>query len=75
MTMDWYPYDQNICHVKFGSFSHSWEDLVFFNGENTTRHTFAKAVYKDYKFKMMPLCDHQTEETVKDGWRIISVQG
>ena len=66
MTMDWYLYDQNICHVKFGSFSHSQEDLVFFNGDNTTRHTFAKAVYKDYKFKMMPLCDLQTEETVKD---------
>ena len=30
------------------------------------KHDFAKVNYKDYKFKMMPLCDHQTEEVVKD---------
>jgi len=66
MNMAWYPYDQNVCHVKFGSFSHPSNDLVFFTGEETLKHSFAKVKYKDYKFKMIPLCDHQTEEVVKD---------
>ena len=66
MNMAWYPYDQNVCHVKFGSFSHPSVDLVFFNGEETLKHSFAKVNYKDYKFKMLPLCDHQTEEVMKD---------
>jgi len=66
MTMEWYPYDQNICHVKFGSFSHLSDDLVFVNGDKTIVHSFAKESYKDYKLKVIPLCDHQTEMEVKD---------
>jgi hypothetical protein len=49
MVMNWYPYDQNICHVKLGSYSHSSEDLVFPQGEKTSEHTFTKTSYKDYK--------------------------
>ena len=66
MLMDWYPFDRNLCHVKFGSFSHPGEGLVFFNGEKTMKHSFAKVHYKDYMFKTIPLCDHETEEVVKD---------
>jgi len=66
MVMDWYPFDRNLCHVKFGSFSHPGEGLVFFNGEKTMKHSFAKVHYKDYMFKTIPLCDHETEEVVKD---------
>jgi len=66
MRMQWYPYDRNVCHIKFGSFSHPGEGVVFFDGEKTMKHDFAKVNYKDYKFKMMPLCDHQTEEVVND---------
>jgi len=66
MVMDWYPYDQNICHVKLGSYSHSSEDLVFAQGEKTSEHTFTKTSYKDYKFKVLPLCAHAMEETMVD---------
>ena len=73
MTMDWYPYDQNICHVKFGSLSHLRDDLVFVNGDRTLQHSFAKESYKDYKFKVIPLCDHQTEMEVTDNYGETSV--
>ena len=67
MVMNWYPYDQNICHdVKLGSYSHSSEDLVFPQGEKTSEHTFTKTSYKDYKFKVLPLCAHAMEETMVD---------
>jgi len=66
MTMDMFPYDQNICHVKFGSYSHFIEELVFYNGEETMKHSFAKTNYKDYKIKVIPLCDHQTVVNVTD---------
>ena len=66
MVMDWYPYDQNICHVKLGSYSHSSEDLVFAQGEKTSEHTFTQTSYKDYKFKVLPLCAHAMEETIVD---------
>ena len=64
MNVDWYPYDQNICHVKLGSYSHASEDVIFREGEETSQHTFMHNSYKDYKFKVLPLCEHSKEEIV-----------
>jgi hypothetical protein len=59
--------DRYICHVKLGSYSHSSEDLVFAQGEQTSEHTFTKTTSsKDYKFKVLPLCAHAMEETMVD---------
>jgi len=64
MSMKYYPYDQNICHFKVGSFSHPKDEVLFYNSEKIGDNSFAD--YKDYKFKVLPLCDHATEETVKN---------
>ena len=66
MTMGMFPYDENVWHVKFGYYSHYSEDLVFFSGEETMKHSFAKTNYKNYNIKMIPLCDHLTVGNVTD---------
>eukprot|EP00092_Neocalanus_flemingeri_P023425 GFUD01025397.1.p1 GENE.GFUD01025397.1~~GFUD01025397.1.p1 ORF type:complete len:448 (+),score=116.84 GFUD01025397.1:56-1399(+) len=63
MNVDWYPFDQNICHVKLGSHSHTSDEVIFSQGEETAQHSFSHTSYKDYKFKVLPLCEHATEES------------
>ena len=40
--------------------------MVFAQGEKTSEHTFTKTSFKDYKFKVPPLCTHAMEETMVD---------
>jgi len=72
----WYPFDRNLCYVRFGSFSHSSNSVKFSRRHFDTRNI----IYKDIQIHPKALCqeeagifeaeDHHPGDTL-DGFKII----
>ena len=72
----WYPFDRNLCYVRFGSFSQSSKLVKFTRRHFDTRNI----IYKDIKIHPKALCleeagifeagDHHPGDTL-DGFKII----